>query len=134
MTRDDFERGMTALAAAFPDREELPEVKAARGRIYRATLIDLEPKAWQHAVTEAVRREEFFPTVAKLRQYAAAAVSSAPALPAPRSPEQIEASRDDARANLRGGLDIVRRELAARGVAVDAEPVRSMPASSGEEV
>lgn len=110
MTPDKWHAGMLALAAAFPDRDELPEVKAARSRIYRATLGDLSDEAWTHAVTEAVKNERWFPTVKALRDYAAGAPSPRAALPAPRSPEQVEQDREAARQSIREGLDRIARE------------------------
>jgi hypothetical protein len=135
VTNRGYARGMSDLAVAFPaGREEDAQIANERGRIYRQHLDDLTDAAFAYAVSQAIARERWFPTVAALREYAAGAPPPAGALPAPRSPEAIEASREEARANARGGLEIIRRELEAKGVPVPAVLVRSMPASTGEEV
>jgi len=135
VTNRGYARGMSDLAVAFPaGREEDAKIASERGRLYRQHLDDLTDEAFAYAVGQAVKHERWFPTVAALREYAAAAPPPAGALPAPRSPEQIEAVREEGRANTARGMEIFRRELAARGHNVEADPVRSMPASTGEEV
>jgi len=87
MTDDDWRAGYGRLRLAFPPPADTTrEVAAARGRVYREALDDLSPVAWRHAVTLALQRERFFPTIALLRDYAADYV--APALPpGPTCPE-----------------------------------------------
>lgn len=43
----------------------------ARGKVYRSHLDDLDGRQWEFAVSEAIKRQRFFPTVSELRAYAA---------------------------------------------------------------
>ena len=70
MKNETWIKGMSELAANFPDRD-LPEaVLATRGDVYRRELGDLSDETWLFAVREALRNERWFPSVAILLEYA----------------------------------------------------------------
>jgi hypothetical protein len=127
VTEEAWTQGLHDLFM-LPDREMSEGYAADRGEVYRRVLSHLTDAAWLHAVDVALRRERWFPAPAALLEYAAE-YSPPQALPAPRSREAIEESRTAARANLTGGLAIVRAELVRRGLLAPGapEPVASMP-------
>jgi hypothetical protein len=59
--------GYLELTLAFPSKSGERKAEAeARGRLYRKHLGHLSDGAWLHSVSEAIRTEGFFPTVAVL--------------------------------------------------------------------
>lgn len=108
MTDSGWAAGIAKLLVAFPDRDQSAGVLQARGQVYREHLEDLSDEAWFWAVSEAVKGERWFPTVAALRDYAE---SYTPAgyklLPPARTEEQREADRAEARR----GVEMIREAL-----------------------
>ena len=98
MRDETWSKGYGQLTVAFPDREMTEERAMARGSIYREYLDDLADAAWLYAVADAIRCDEWFPTVATLRRYAEAWVPPDRLLPpARRAPEEIGAGKAAAR-------------------------------------
>lgn len=123
MTDPVWQEGLRQLALAFPDRAHTKEFMARRGDLYRTHLDDLTDDAWLHAVAEAIRYEEWFPTVALLRKYSEAFYPPGHLLPpVRRTPEEIAAGKAEAR----NGLELIRAECRKRGIDVP-DPVRPMP-------
>lgn len=72
MTDESWATGYGELVLAFRDViKRGAEESAARGAVYRKHLDALSDGAWLHAVSEAIRESEWFPTVAELREWAA---------------------------------------------------------------
>jgi hypothetical protein len=132
MTDAAFRAGMAQLAVTFPSADEESAVKGMRSQVYRRILDYMSDAEFAFAVDEALRYEKWFPTPASLISYADDYKPPAPALPAGRTAEQLEAERAAARGNLRSGVELVRAELQKRGLlAADApEPVESMKGGS----
>ncbi len=70
VSNEAWARGMLELAL-LPSREESPEMEMLRADVYRR---DLQPfttdHQWRHAVSEAVRTLDWFPTANQLRTLA----------------------------------------------------------------
>jgi hypothetical protein len=127
MTDAAWARGMADLWVAFPGRgHETGELSAARATVYRQHLDDLTDQQWFHAVGQALERDEWFPTIARLREYAAGWVPpTAGYLPPARRTEE-EAERD--RESARRGLALIRAAVAARLPELSVAPEsRRMP-------
>jgi hypothetical protein len=111
MTDESWTTGMHALVVAFPDREMNRGYASDRGALYRHHLNHLTDEAWMHAVSEAIRTERWFPTIAALLDLAG---EYRPALlyigPAKRTEEEAE----EARAQARRGLELVKQAVAER--------------------
>lgn len=129
MTDAAFVQGMRDLAATLPSRDEDLKVKNARGQVYRRILDHLSDEAFLFAVELALKHERWFPAPATLISFADEYEPPRPALPPARSPEAIEAAHEASRANLRGGMELVRSYLVEKGLLrADApDPVRDMP-------
>lgn len=108
MKDEQWIRGMSELAASFPDRDLPEQVLAVRGDVYRRELDHLDGDRWLFAVREAIRNERWFPTVAALLEYAesAGAPPVAGLLPPPRRTEE-EKERD--RQAARAAIEEIRR-------------------------
>lgn len=72
MTSATFFRGMAALVTNYR-----PEPSTERDELYQRALSDLDDAAFMAAVGEIVRRDEFFPTVARIRSAASLAARQA---------------------------------------------------------
>jgi hypothetical protein len=126
---------------------EGPTEFATRKLVYFDALRELDTARFVGACKALLKQpgRVWFPTPGEIVEAAEAwAPPVTGALPAPRGVDEIEASREridaalgprreEARANARGGLEILERELKALGVPVPAVLVRNMPASTGEE-
>jgi hypothetical protein len=120
MTDAEWSRGWGELTVAYPQRDEASEQTALRASLYRKHLDDLDPRAWLHAVTEAIRTEAWFPAVARLRECAGA--WREPVLPSlPMTEEEREERREAARAGLR------MIEAAVYGARKSEEPRVTLP-------
>lgn len=123
MTTEAWVKGLKQLVLAFPNRDETEAVQTERGAVYRQHLNDLDDGPWLFAVADAIRSEQWFPSVALLRRYAEAWRPAGLALPpARRTPKEIELGKADARA----GLELIRVEAERRGISVP-QLVREMP-------
>src|SRR4030095_12131178 len=100
MTDKAFREGIAAMLVAFPDREKSPNELALRSQVYRRVLDHLTDEAFLYAVSEALRYERWFPVPSMLIDYSDDYVSNK-ALPEPRTPEQLEESRERARENVK---------------------------------
>jgi len=73
---------MAKLAVSFPQADETDETKALRGQTYREELQPyLTDHEWTHAVSEALRGGQWFPTIFELADHA----KRAPAPPPPKN-------------------------------------------------
>ncbi len=124
--------GMAELQkSGLPGWPTDPAVSTTRSELYRRHLDDIADAAWLYAVAEAIRRETWFPTVAKLREYASGWAPTYPALPPGRTPEQLEADREATRR----GLALVQATVAERlSLPTIPPPVQQMPAATPHDV
>jgi hypothetical protein len=103
---------------------------ALRGATYRQELDDLTDEAWEYAVRECLRSEEWFPAIATLLRYAGEYVPKPAGLLVPVSLEEAEASRaadrEQKREAAKNGLELIKAELAKRGIEI-GDPVKDMP-------
>jgi predicted anti-sigma-YlaC factor YlaD len=97
-------------------------VQALRGETYRAELGHLTDEAWEHAVRECLRCEDWFPTIATVLRYADEYQPPAQYLPPHRRTEEEKA---EAREIAKRGLEQIRAVMQARGL--DVDPVKDMP-------
>lgn len=125
MTDEAWIRGWTELAATLPDKDQEPVVLGVRGQVYRRELGKLTDQSWLYAVSEAVRNERWFPTVACLLDYANDA-------PETRDAAMLKAyvptdqDRDKAKEAARRGVEMC-REAFERVTGEKAPPIKSMP-------
>lgn len=115
MTDGAFKAGMAQMAVTFPSSDEDASVKGARSQVYRRILDHLTDEAWLYAVEQALRHDRWFPAPAILLDYAEEYVPKN-ALPEPRSLEELEQSREAARANVKAGLELIRKAALERGL------------------
>lgn len=105
MTDAAWAKGMADLVAMLPDSSTSDEtVREHRASLYRRILDYLSDDAWLHAVSEAIARERWFPSVAVLREYGESFTPSYPALP----PARDVATREADRAEAKRGLELCR--------------------------
>lgn len=113
MTDAAWAKGMAELKI-LPDSAPTDEAfRTHRAGLYRRHLDEFSDAAWLHAVSEAVRRETWFPAVATLRRYAEEYRPKMLALPhvAPSSEEQAAAKLE-----ARKGVELIRRTLIDKGL------------------
>lgn len=129
MNDSDWATGWRDLGLSYPQREEAEEVVASRAGLYRRHLDDLAPAAWLFAVETVIGSSRWFPTVAELREAAAAWRPEVAGYlpPSSKTEAELEAEREESREAARRGLEMIRAAYQESAKSLPPVPVVSLP-------